>query len=171
MAEGTSLEGISLEELQLAARNHGMPLEALRWPVTPVGLHYLLIHYDVPDVEPESWRLTIGGERELVLSLDELRARPAVEHTVTMECAGNGRARFDPRPVSQPWLNEAIGTARWRGTPLRPLLDEAGIPEGTLEVLSPALARGVEGGEEQAFQRALPLEEALRDEVLLAYEM
>jgi sulfane dehydrogenase subunit SoxC len=165
------VEGISLEELQLAARNHGMPLEALRWPVTPVGLHYLLIHYDVPDVEPESWRLTIGGERELVLSLDELRARPAVEHTVTMECAGNGRARFDPRPVSQPWLNEAIGTARWRGTPLRPLLDEAGIPEGTLEVLCTGLDRGVEGGEEQAFQRALPLEEALRDEVLLAYEM
>jgi DMSO/TMAO reductase YedYZ molybdopterin-dependent catalytic subunit len=165
------VEGISLEELQLAARNHGMPLEALRWPVTPVGLHYLLIHYDVPDVEPESWRLTIGGERELELSLDELRARPAVEHTVTMECAGNGRARFDPRPVSQPWLNEAIGTARWRGTPLRPLLDEAGIPEGTLEVLCTGLDRGVEGGEEQAFQRALPLEEALRDEVLLAYEM
>ena len=43
------MEGISLEELQLAARNHGMPLEALRYPVTPVGLHYLLIHYDVPE--------------------------------------------------------------------------------------------------------------------------
>ena len=165
------MEGISLEELQLAARNHGMPLEALRWPVTPVGLHYLLIHYDVPDVEPQSWRLTIRGERELELSLDELRARPAAEHTVTMECAGNGRARFDPRPVSQPWLNEAIGTARWRGAPLRPLLEEAGVPEGTLEVLFTGLDRGVEGGEEQAFQRALPLEEALRDEVLLAYEM
>jgi len=36
----------SLEELQLAARNHGMPLEALRYPITCAGLHYLLIHYD-----------------------------------------------------------------------------------------------------------------------------
>ena len=165
------MEGISLEELQLAARNHGMPLEALRWPVTPVGLHYLLIHYDVPVVEPETWRLAIRGERELEFSLDDLRARPTDEHTVTMECAGNGRARFDPRPVSQPWLNEAIGTARWRGTPLRPLLEEAGVPEWTVEVLFTGLDHGVEGGEEQAFQRALPLEEALRDEVLLAYEM
>jgi DMSO/TMAO reductase YedYZ molybdopterin-dependent catalytic subunit len=165
------VEGISLEELQLAARNHGMPLEALRWPVTPVGLHYLLIHYDVPVVEPETWRLAIHGERELELSLDELRARPAAEHTVTMECAGNGRALFDPRPVSQPWLNEAIGTARWRGTPLRPLLEEAGVSDGTVEVLLTGLDRGIEGDEEQAFQRALPLEEALRDEVLLAYEM
>jgi DMSO/TMAO reductase YedYZ molybdopterin-dependent catalytic subunit len=164
------VEGISLEELALAARNHGMPLEALRYPVTPVGLHYLLIHYDVPVVEPETWRLTVHGERELVLGLQELRARPAAEVTVTMECAGNGRARLDPRPVSQPWLLEAVGTARWRGTPLRPLLEEAGIG-GAVEVLCTGLDRGIEAEEEQAFQRSLPLEEALRDEVLLAYEM
>ena len=165
------MEGISLEELQLAARNHGMPLEALRYPVTPVGLHYLLIHYDVPVVEPDAWRLTIRGERELELSLDDLRARPAAEHTVTMECAGNGRARLEPRVVSQPWLLEAVGTARWRGTPLAPLLEEAGVPEGTVEVLFTGLDRGVEGGEVQAFQRALTLEDATREEVLLAYEM
>ena len=165
------MEGISLEELQLAARNHGMPLEALRYAVTPVGLHYLLIHYDVPAVEPDAWRLTISGERELELSLDDLRARPAVEQTVTMECAGNGRARLDPRPVSQPWILEAVGTARWRGTPLAPLLEEAGVPEDAVEVLFTGLDRGVEGGEEQAFQRALALDEARRDEVLLAYEM
>jgi DMSO/TMAO reductase YedYZ molybdopterin-dependent catalytic subunit len=169
--EGGTVEGISLEELQLAARNHGMPLEALRFPVTPVGLHYLLIHYDVPVVEPEGWRLAVHGKRELTLGLEELRARPAAELTVTMECAGNGRARLEPRPVSQPWLLEAVGTARWRGTPLRPLLEEAGLPDGTVEVLFTGLDRGIEGGEEQSFQRAVPLEEALRDEVLLAYEM
>jgi DMSO/TMAO reductase YedYZ molybdopterin-dependent catalytic subunit len=164
-------EGISLEELQLAARNHGMPLEALRFPVTPVGLHYLLIHYDVPVVDGESWRLTITGKRELSLGLDELRARPALELTATMECAGNGRARLEPRPVSQPWLLEAVGTGRWQGTPLRPLLQEARVPHGAVEVLFTGLDRGVEGGEEQSFQRSLPLEEALRDDVLLAYDL
>src|SRR5947207_1598112 len=122
-------EGISLEELQLAARNHGMPLEALRYPVTPVGLHYLLIHFDVPDVDPDHWRLTVRGERELTLDLAELRQRPRAELAVTMECAGNGRARLDPRPVSQPWLLEAVGTALWGGTPLRPLLEETGVGE------------------------------------------
>jgi DMSO/TMAO reductase YedYZ molybdopterin-dependent catalytic subunit len=165
------VEGISLEELQLAARNHGMPLEALRYPVTPVGLHYLLIHYDVPAVEPDAWRLAVHGERVLELSLEELRGRPAAEHTVTMECAGNGRARLEPRPVSQPWLLEAVGTARWRGTRLAPLLEEAGIPDGTVEALFTGLDRGIEGGDEQAFQRALQLDEAMRGEVLLAYEM
>ena len=55
---------ISQEELQLAARNHGMPLEALRWPVTPLGLHYLLIHYDIPVVDAGAWRLEVGGRVE-----------------------------------------------------------------------------------------------------------
>src|SRR5881296_1366185 len=81
--------GITLEELQLAARNHGMPLEALRFPITPVGLHYLLIHYDIPVVDADAWRLAVRGARTLELSLDDLRARPAVELTATMECAGN----------------------------------------------------------------------------------
>jgi DMSO/TMAO reductase YedYZ molybdopterin-dependent catalytic subunit len=166
------VEGISLEELQLAARNHGMPLEALRYPITPAGLHYLLIHFDVPDVDAASWRLRVrGSERELTLDLDELRGRPKVELAVTMECAGNGRARLEPRVVSQPWLLEAVGTARWAGTPLRLLLEEVGLGESAVEVLFTGIDRGIEGDTEQAYQRSLTLDEALRDEVLLAYEM
>jgi DMSO/TMAO reductase YedYZ molybdopterin-dependent catalytic subunit len=166
-------EGVTLQELQLAARNHAMPLEALRFPVTPVGLHYLLIHYDVPVVDPAGWSLRLGGhvERELSLGLEELQARPAAELTVTMECAGNGRAHLDPRPVSQPWLFEAVGTARWRGAPLRPLLEEAGIRAGAVEALFTGLDRGLEKGIDQRYQRSLQLDEAQRDEVLLAYEM
>src|SRR5436189_3732129 len=94
--------GITREELQLAARNHGMPLEALRYDVTPPGLHYVLTHYDIPAVDPATWRLEITGavERPLSLTLDELTARPAVTQRVLLECAGNGRARFEPRPIS-----------------------------------------------------------------------
>jgi sulfane dehydrogenase subunit SoxC len=166
-------EPFSRVELQLAARNHGMPLEALRYPVTPTGLHYLLTHYDIPAVEPDGFELSIGGRvaRPLTLSLDRLRARPAVELEVTMECAGNGRALLSPRPLSQPWLNEAVGTAAWRGTALAPLLAEAGPLEDAVEVVFTGLDRGVEAGVEQDFERSLPLEEALRDDVLLSYEM
>jgi DMSO/TMAO reductase YedYZ molybdopterin-dependent catalytic subunit len=161
---------VSIEELQLAARNHGMPLEALRWPVTPVGLHYLLIHYDIPAVDESEWRLAVGGRvgSELSLSLGELRARPAVTRTVTMECAGNGRAWLDPRPVSQPWLLEAVGTAEWTGVAVRDLLDEAGAGDGAVEVLFTGLDRGVEGSVEQAYQRSLPLD-VVCEEALLAY--
>ncbi|MDX6660159.1 MAG: hypothetical protein QOJ55_981 [Solirubrobacteraceae bacterium] len=164
---------ITPAELRLAARNHGLPLEALRYDVTPVGLHYLLIHYDIPMVDPESWRLRVDGRvgRELSLSLDDLRSRPAVTLAVTLECAGNGRAALSPRPVSQPWLLEAVGTAEWTGIPLLGLLEEAGVGEDAVDVLFGALDRGVEGGEEQQFARSLPLAEALREEVLLAYAM
>jgi sulfane dehydrogenase subunit SoxC len=164
---------ISLEELQLAARNHAMPLEALRWDVTPIGLHYLLTHYDIPEVDAATWRLEIGGlvERAVSLSLDDLRARPAVEVAVTMECAGNGRAHVEPHVVSQPWLLEAVGTARWRGAPIAPLLEEAGIRDGAVEVLFAGLDRGVEGGEEQAYERSLPVGALLAGDALLAYEV
>jgi DMSO/TMAO reductase YedYZ molybdopterin-dependent catalytic subunit len=164
---------VTLEELQLATRNHGMPLEALRYPVTPVGLHYVLTHYDIPSVDVAGWRLRVGGlvRRELALSLDDIRARPSVRMRVTMECAGNGRALLAPRPISQPWLAEAVGTGEWGGTPLRLLLEEAEVDGAAVEVLFAGLDRGMEGEEEQSYERSLPVGEAHRDEVLLAYEL
>jgi DMSO/TMAO reductase YedYZ molybdopterin-dependent catalytic subunit len=164
-------EGISQAELRLAARNHALPLEALRYPITPAGLHYLLIHYDIPVVDPQAFRLEIAGavERPLSLSLDDLRGRERVSLPVTFECAGNGRALLEPRPVSQPWLTEAVGTAEWAGAALAPLLDEAGIRPGAVEALFTGLDRGVEGGVPQAYERALPVADALGG--LLAYEM
>ena len=165
------MEGVSADELQLAHRNAAMPLEALRWPITPLGLHYLLIHYDIPAVDASAWRLEIGGcvERPLTLSLDELRERERVAMPVTMECAGNGRARMDPRPVSQPWLGEAIGTARWTGTALAPLLREAGPTGDAVDVVFTGLDRGVEGGVPQAYERSLTIDEALGSDALLAW--
>ena len=166
-------DAISLQELQLAARNHGMPLEALRWDLTPIGLHYLLTHYDIPDVDAAAWRLEVGGlvDHPLSLTLEELCARPAVEMAVTMECAGNGRAHVEPHVVSQPWLVEAVGTARWRGTSLAALLDEVGVRDAAVEVVFTGLDRGLEGGEEQAYERSLPVGAVLGGDVLLAYEV
>jgi len=162
---------ISRQELALATRNHGMPLELLREPLTPLGTHYLLIHYDVPSIDADTWTLDVGGHvvRELTLSLAQLQARPAVTLAVTMECAGNGRALLEPRAVSQPWLSEAVGTAEWTGTPLRGVLEEAGVRDGAVEVLFTGLDRGREGGIEQSYERAVPVADALRDDVLLAY--
>jgi DMSO/TMAO reductase YedYZ molybdopterin-dependent catalytic subunit len=163
----------SREELQLATRNHGMPLEALRYPITPVGLHYLLIHFDIPVVDASDWRLEIGGrvKRPLSLSLDEIRSLPSTTLAVTFECAGNGRALLDPRPISQPWLREAVGTGQWTGASLRSLLERAGLEDEAMEVLFTGLDRGVEGEVEQFYERSLPLAESLREEVLLAYDL
>ena len=169
--ETAPISDITLEELQLAARNHALPLEALRHPITPIGLHYLLIHFDIPHVDAQTWRLRIGGlvARPLTLSLAQLEARPSRTFAVTLECAGKGRALLSPRAPSQPWLREAVGTAEWTGTPLGPILAEAGVLPRASEVVFTGLDRGIQGDVEHAYERSLPLAEALREEVLLAY--
>ena len=94
-------------------------------------------------------------------------SRPAV----TLECAGNGRARLQPRPISQPWLNEAVGTAFWTGTPLSGLLAETGLEPGTVELVFTGADHGVEKGHEHDYARSLGVTDATRPEVMLAYEM
>ena len=172
---GTLIDGpdITRQELQLAVRNHSMPLEALQYAITPVGLHYLLIHFDVPAVDPASWALTIGGKvrHPMRLDLNQIKARPSVTIAVTLECAGNGRARMSPRPLSQPWLAEAVGTAEWTGTPLAALLDEVVPLSQSGDVVFTGIDRGIQGDIEQQYERSLPLADCRRDEVLLAYEI
>lgn len=164
-------EPIGFDELGLAARNHGMPLELMQHDVTPLGAHYLLTHYDIPFADAGSWRLEIGGlvQTPLSLSLDDLHARPVVSSTVTMECAGNGRARLLPRPVSQPWLHEAVGTMTWTGTPLAPLLLEAGLRDDVVDLVFTGADHGVERGVEQDYARSLRVSDAMQADVLLVW--
>lgn len=166
-------EGISVEELRLAGRNHALPMEALREDVTPAGLHYVLTHYDIPRVDPATWRLQIGGcvERPLNLDLDSLTSMPSRTVRVTLECAGNGRAALSPRPVSQPWLDGAVGTADWTGVPLADLLGDAGVEDGAVDVVFTGADHGFERGVEQDYERGLPLAEAMAEDVVVAFEM
>jgi DMSO/TMAO reductase YedYZ molybdopterin-dependent catalytic subunit len=136
-------------------------------------MHYLLVHFDIPSLSPDSYELTVDGNvrSPLTLSLEDVRSRPARTLTVTMECAGNGRALLQPRPVSQPWLVEAIGTAEWTGTPLASVLRDAGLLDGTMEIVFTGADHGIQGDVEQDYQRSLSPDEAMREDVLLAYEM
>ncbi len=161
------------EEVGLALRNPGMPLEALRYPITPIGMHYVLVHFDIPEVDAESYELRVDGRvrQPLSLTLEGLRSRPELSLPVMMECAGSGRARLMPRPVSAPWHDEAIGCAQWTGTPLRGVLEQAGLHDDAVELLFTGHDRGLDQDVEQDYQRSLPIEEALREDVLLAYSM
>lgn len=149
-------------------------MEAMRHDLTPAGLHYLLIHFDIPAIDPGTWQLRLGGaalKHPRALSLEEIRSRPRQTIPVTLECAGNARGRLHPRPVSQPWMLEAIGTAEWSGTALGPMLEDAGLARDAVDVVFTGGDRGVQGGEEQDYARSLSVADALRPEVLLAYEM
>ncbi|MDX2973685.1 sulfite oxidase [Kribbella solani] len=166
-------EGITGDELQLAARNHGMPLEGLRYDVTPPGLHYVLVHYDIPATNAADWLLEVGGcvEQPLSFGLTELRAMARRTVRVTLECAGNGRATLQPRPISQPWLSEAVGTAEWTGVLLADLLRLAGVREDAVDVVFTGADHGVERGVEQDYQRGLSVPEAIESGAIVAWEM
>ena len=160
------------EELALAGRNRGMPLEALRHDVTPSGLHYLLIHFDIPP-EPADWKLRVTGlfDRPLEVGMEELKALPSRTQRVTMECAGNGRGQLSPRYPSVPWLEEGVSTAEWTGVPLAALLARAGVTGDAKDIVFRGADRGFERGIEHEFARSLVPELALRGEALLAYAM
>ncbi|AUZ36270.1 sulfite oxidase [Arthrobacter sp. PGP41] len=172
-AAGPTTGPLTREELQLGARNHSMPLEALRRDITPPGLHYVLTHFDIPDIDASSWHLRISGavEMALELSMAALRKDPAITVPVTLECAGNGRSLLDPRPLSQPWIMEGVGTAHWTGVPLAYLLGKAGVLPHAVEVVFTGSDQGVQGGVTQRYARSLPIHEAMRPDVVLAYKM
>ncbi len=162
------------EEVGLSNRNSGIPLEALHHEVTPLGLHYLLIHFDIPYVPtPETWTLRIGGRvrQPLEVSLSEIKLLPQKTLRVTLECAGNGRARIEPRWRSQPWECGAVGTSDWTGTPLRHLLERAGLEKDAVEIAFLGADRGFDGGVEHDYGRSLKPEAAMSDDVLLVHAM
>ena len=163
----------AVDEVRLANRNAGILLEALRHDVTPVGLHYLLNHFDVPYVADDRWQLALHGHvlRPMSLSLADLKARPARTLRVTMECAGNGRGLLTPRYPSMPWLHEAVGTAEWTGTALKGVLELAQLDDAVTEIAFIGADRGFDRGVEHSFGRSLKRELALSDDVLLAWAM
>lgn len=134
---------------------------------TPNDDFYIIQHYNQPAIAESDYRLRITGlvNRELELGLADIKARPKVEIDAGFECGGNSERLFQG----------LIGNARWGGTPLRPLLEEAGIDPAGIEVVFYGYDKGTENVRdlsiEQAFGRSMHINDALLDDVLLAYEM
>ncbi len=143
--------------------------------VMPNASFYLRNHFHIPNLDPENYRLTVGGlvERPLSLSLRELRAMRSHSLAVTLECAGNGRTLFDPPVEGEKWDLGAVSTAEWTGVPLVELLERAGVRTDAREVLF----RGADGGivdgrpEPIRFERSLRLDDTHLADALLAYAM
>jgi DMSO/TMAO reductase YedYZ molybdopterin-dependent catalytic subunit len=167
-----SADLVSYEETVLAFRNHGFHSEFLDRPITPLGSHYLLIHFDVPQLSAAGYGIAIGGRvaRPITLPLDEIKRRPVVRQPTIMECAGVGRSYAHPRAIYVPWFNEPMGVYEYTGTPLRSLLEQAGLLDDAVEVVFTGFDEGIDLGVRHNFERALPVDEALADGVMLAWE-
>ncbi len=155
--------------------NAETPLELLDDYVTPTPLFYMRSNFPVPGILADSWHLVVDGEveRPLALSYSELVSLPARDLTVTIECAGNGRSYFSPKAQGEQWRYGAVGNAVWTGTPLRTILEIAGIKPPAVEVLCVGADRGTlpDGTPEGAFERSLTLETATAPDTLLAWAM
>ena len=137
---------------------------------TPDEKFFTVAHFGMQIVREPGWRLDIGGlvGNPLSLNLADLRARPRREVEFTLECSGNHGA---------PFVTGLIGNTTWGGTPLAPLLREAGpLPRG-IEVVfwgadgGPAPAGDPLAPVVERFARSMSLEDALGQDLLLCYEM
>jgi len=105
--------------------------------VMPNARFYVRNHFQVPRLDPSSWRLNVVGlvERPLSLSLRDLMKMPSQTQFVTLEWAGNGRSLLSPRVNGEQWNLGAVSTAEWTGVPLAEVLDRAGIKLGAREIV------------------------------------
>jgi DMSO/TMAO reductase YedYZ molybdopterin-dependent catalytic subunit len=136
--------------------------------ITPNDKFFSIAHFDRPVIDAANWSLEIDGlvQKPLKLTLDAIKARPKQEVVFTVECSGND---------GLPFFNGGIGNARWSGTPLAPLLEEAGVLDKGIEVVF----WGTDVGEiairdmkfKQNFARSMSLEDAMSAQNILAYEM
>jgi DMSO/TMAO reductase YedYZ molybdopterin-dependent catalytic subunit len=139
--------------------------------ITPNAKFFRVAHYHKPlgpIIDEKDWQLEITGlvKRPMTFTLRELKARPRHEIIFTLECSGNR---------AEPLVHGLVGNARWAGTPLASLLQEAGVLDRGIEVVFV----GSDAGEEELrgikmrhnFARSMSLQDALHPHNLLCYEM
>jgi DMSO/TMAO reductase YedYZ molybdopterin-dependent catalytic subunit len=144
------------------------PTEELASWLTPNDKFFSVAHYNRPAIDEKSWNVEIGGlvRKPASISMATLKGMPKQEVAYTLECAGNH---------GFPWFTSGVGTAKWAGAPLAPLLQAAGVTERGKEVVF----WGSDAGEEevrqikmpQYFARSMSIDEAMNPNNLLCYEM
>lgn len=135
---------------------------------TPTDQFFVIKHFNEPQLTEADWSLALSGlvNTPMTLSLADIKARPREEVTFTIECSGN---------TGLPFFHGGVGNATWAGTPLAPLLEEAGIMEEGIEVVF----WGADAGEQtwgdatitEHFARSMSLPDAMAPENLLVWEM
>jgi DMSO/TMAO reductase YedYZ molybdopterin-dependent catalytic subunit len=157
-ADPTVLRQLSWEELD-------------SW-ITPNDEFFQVNHFEWPVIDAATWKLEIDGlvRTPLTLTLDDIMARTRQEIAVTLECSGNH---------GFPEFIGAVGNARWTGTPLAPILEEAGVLEKGIEVVFWGTDQGTielhdairDLSMKQNFARSMSVEDAMSANNMLAYEM
>jgi DMSO/TMAO reductase YedYZ molybdopterin-dependent catalytic subunit len=143
--------------------------------LTPNDAFFVRYHLaDIPlGIDPDAFRIKVAGkvDNELSLSLQDLKTGfEPVELVAVHQCSGNSRGLSEPRVAGGQLANGAMGNARWKGVPLKAVLDKAGVQKDAAQVTF----RGLDGPvlpATPAFVKALDTDHARDGEVMIAYAM
>ena len=155
--------------------NFETPIQYFRTPITQNRAFFVRYHLAaIPEVAAKDWTLTVGGEsaeRELKLTLAQMKKefKPA-QVTAVCQCSGNRRGLFEPHVPGVEWGVGAMGNAVWRGVRLKDVLAKAGVKADALEVVFDG-ADHAPLEKTPDFVKSLPLEMAMDENTLIAFEM
>ncbi len=155
--------------------NFETPIEYFRKPITANNAFFVRWHLAaIPRVNAKEWTLSVGGEsaeRELTLDLQQLKTQfKAAQVTAVCQCSGNRRGLFEPHVSGVEWGVGAMGNAVWRGVRLKDVLQKAGVRANALEVVLDGADRGPLD-KTPDFVKSIPIEVALDENTLIAFEM
>jgi DMSO/TMAO reductase YedYZ molybdopterin-dependent catalytic subunit len=155
--------------------NFETPVEYLRDPITRNEAFFVRYHLaGIPDLNAKAWRLKVGGDaarNSFELTLDNLRKDfPVAEIVAVCQCSGNRRGLFQPHVQGVEWGVGAMGNAKWTGVRLKDVLQKAGVSDKAVEVAFD----GADGAPIEAtpdFIKSIPVDRAMSDNTLIAFEM
>ena len=154
--------------------NYESPLEYFRTPITPNDQFFVRYHLaDIPEIDPKTYKIKVGGDAAATpveISLDDLKALPAVEVVAVNQCSGNRRGLSKPHVAGVEWGYGAMGCAKWKGAKLKDVLAKAGIKKEAIEVSFNG-ADGPVVDKTPDFIKSIPAWKALEDTTIVAYEM
>lgn len=152
--------------------NLEMEVDGFTLDITPIERFFTRSHHYVPKVDLSTWKLQVTGEvpQGTSFTFEQIQRMPKTEVAAVLECAGNGRSFYEPSMPGLQWEWGAVGNGRWAGVRLADLLKEAGVKPGTPgEVVFDGA--DVPVGTMPDFQRSIPLNKAMQQDAILAYEM
>ena len=150
-----------------SAKEFGTPLDLIDGLTVPNELFFIRSYGPIlTTLEPSEWRLKVTGlvEREIELTLEDLKQLPQRTMTAFLECSGNSRSGFEPETEGTKWSDSAIGNAEWHGVSLSSVLNLAGVKPGAVDVVT----QGADLGD---MQRGLPIDVAMGADVMLVWQM
>ncbi|TCP28704.1 molybdenum-dependent oxidoreductase-like protein [Scopulibacillus darangshiensis] len=159
----------------LVPENQETPIHFLGGDLTPASYFYRRNHFRYPLLTHESYYIPISGcvRTPTIFSFKDILSLPSKTLNVLLECSGEKRAFFHPKVFGEQWEDGALSQARWKGVPLRTLIEYTGATDKAMEVVVEGYDFGTRTDRPGlfSFARSLPIDKALHPDTLIAYEL